>query len=53
MAFVGREVAGIAAFGHYAAKSGFDFGAANGDEITAQLQTPLRDEERMSVQAAA
>jgi diguanylate cyclase (GGDEF)-like protein len=53
MAFVGREAVGIATFGHYAAKSGFDFGAANGDEITAQLQTLLRDEERMSVQAAA
>lgn len=53
MAFVGREAVGIAAFGHYAAKSGFDFGTANGDEIAAQLQTLLRDEERMSAQAAA
>ncbi|WP_242141184.1 EAL domain-containing protein [Sphingomonas sp. TREG-RG-20F-R18-01] len=53
MAFIGTAAHGVARFGHYAAASGFDFGAADGDQITSQLSALLLDEERLSVRAAA
>ena len=53
MAFVGRAETGITKFGHYAGASGFNFGAADGDQITSQLRALLIDEERLSVRAAA
>ena len=53
MAFVGQAATGLTKFGHYAADSGFDFGTADGDQITSQLRALLLDEERLSVRAAA
>lgn len=53
MAFVGQNEASAEKFGHYAADSGFDFAAADGDAITSQLRALLCDEESLSVRAAA
>jgi diguanylate cyclase (GGDEF)-like protein len=53
MAFVGQSALGVAKFGHYAIASGFAFDAADADQITSQLRALLRDEERLSVRAAA
>ena len=53
MAFVGQADDGVTHFGHYAADSNFEFGAADGDQITSQLRALLLDEERFAVRAAA
>lgn len=53
MAFVGQATVGKARFGHYAATSGFDFGTADGDQITSQLRRLLLDEERLADRKAA
>ena len=53
MAYVGQTVEGMAKFGNYGAASGFDYVAADGDEITSQLRALLMDEERLLLRAAA
>ena len=53
MAYVGNDDGGKAKFGHYGAASGFDYAAADGDQITSQLRALLQDDERLTTRAAA
>jgi len=52
MAFVGNSAEAAARFGHYGSKSGFDFAAADGDDMTRHLRALLVDEERLQMKAA-
>ncbi|MGI4732016.1 MAG: EAL domain-containing protein [Janthinobacterium lividum] len=53
MAFVGSDERGRQKFGHYAASSGFDFAAADGDTMVAHLRALLIDEEGVTLKIAA
>ena len=53
MAYVGQTERSEARFGHYGAKSGFNFDVANGDQVTSQLRALLLDDERLSMRNAA
>ncbi len=53
MAFVGSDERGRQKFGHYAASSGFDFAAVDGDTMVAHLQALLIDEEGLKLKQAA
>ena len=53
MAFVGNAERGRQQFGHYAASSGFDFAAADGDDMVVHLRALLVDEEGPVLKIAA
>jgi len=53
MAFVGNDEPGRGKFGHYAASSGFDFSAVDGDAMVDHLLRFLVDEEGVKLNIAA